>query len=59
MPQYVLSDIHGEADCLHAIVIKMQFSLEDTRHILGKVINRRSGRISLMKEKTEIPKLCS
>ncbi len=50
MAHYVLSDIHGEADCFHAMLEKISFSQEDALYILGDVIDRGLDGISLLKE---------
>lgn len=35
MARYVMPDIHGEADCFHAMLEKIRFSADDTLYIPG------------------------
>ena len=55
MAHYVMGDIHGEADCFHAMLKKIQFSEDDTLILLGDVIDRGPDGIALLLEIMEMP----
>lgn len=54
---YCMSDIHGEADCFHAMLELIQFSPEDTLYILGDVIDRQASGVDLLKEIMKTPNI--
>lgn len=57
MAHYVMSDIHGEADCFHTMLEKIKFSADDTLYILGDVIDRGPDGIALLREIMAAPNM--
>ena len=55
MAHYVMSDLHGEIRCFHAMLEKIQFSDEDRLLILGDVVDRGPDPIGLLKEIMDMP----
>lgn len=47
---YCMSDLHGEEDRFHAMLEKIQFSHQDTLYIIGDVIDRSPGGVSMLQE---------
>lgn len=50
MAHYVMSDIHGEVDRVHAMLEKIQFSPDGTLYILGDVIDQGADGILFFQE---------
>lgn len=57
MAQYVISDIHGEADRFHEMLRTIQFCESDTLYILGDVIDRGPNGISLLRKIMATPNI--
>lgn len=57
MANYVMSDIHGEADRFHAMLKKIGFSNSDMLYIIGDVIDRGPDGVALLREIIDAPNM--
>ncbi len=54
---YVMSDIHGRIRPYHRMLRKIGFGDDDTLYVLGDVIDRNPGGISILKEIMDTPNI--
>ena len=52
---YVISDLHGRADKYNAMLDKIAFSDDDTLYVLGDVIDRNYGGVSILLDMADRP----
>lgn len=55
MAHYVMADLHGEGERVHAMLKKIAFSESDILYILGDVVDRGPDGIALLREIMEMP----
>lgn len=57
MAHYVVSDLHGEDVLFHKMLDKIEFSDADTLFVIGDVVDRGPGGISLLQEILRTPNM--